>query len=43
MDKCTIKIKGKVSVKDKLLENGIGRTLFKGIGIGKSKSTKKKK
>ena len=26
-----------------VLENGIGRTLFKGIGIGKSKSTKKKK
>ena len=30
------------TVKD-VLENGIGRTLFKGIGIGKSKSTKKKK
>ena len=26
-----------------VLENGIGGTLFKGIGIGKSKSTKKKK
>mgnify|MGYP004635239893 CR=1 FL=1 len=26
-----------------VLENGIGGTLFKGIGIGKGKSTKKKK